>query len=224
LSVLCSTRKQLKQALALGAGAAACASGLAFAAGNPSLHTSRGCYLVGQRVGVRGSGFAPSRFYVLTIDGVYFGQASTDSNGSFSPNVLPGGLPAGVPQAVELLEASDGSRGASTRFTLTRPAGARFLHVTGSGSSLKAPIEVWGFSPTGARRTVYLHYVTPSGSARSTVKLGQTGGQCGYLRTARRPVFPFSITPGTWTFQVDTRSQYSRHPGTPVSRIRVTVH
>jgi hypothetical protein len=173
---------------------------------------------------VLGSGFAPSRSYVLTIDGVYFGQASTDANGSFSPHILPGGLPAGVPQAVDLLEASDGSTGASAHFTLTRPAGARFLKITGSGTSLKAPIEVWGFSTSGARRTVYLHYVTPSGRARSTAKLGHTGGQCGYLRTSRRPVFPFTISPGTWTFQIDTRSRYSRHPGTPVSRIRVTVH
>lgn len=223
MSVLCPTRRQLARALALGAGAAASVSGLAFGAGTPSLHTNRSCYVVSQPVRVTGSGFAPGRPYVLSIDGVFFGQASTDAQGSFSPQIVPGGLPAGVAQAVDQIEASDGSSTADATFTLTRSAGARFLRVSGKGASLKAPLEVWGFSLSGARRTVYLHYVTPAGRSRSNVKLGHTGGQCGYLRSSTKPLFPFGASPGTWTYQVDTKARYSRHPGGPVGRIEVTV-
>ena len=111
----------------------------------------------------------------------------------------------------------------AARFTLTRPAGARFLATSGSGTSLKAPIEVWGFSLSGKRVRVYVHYVAPRGRARKTVAVGRTGGQCGYLRTSDRKVFPFSPSRGTWTFQIDTRSRYSRHPRGPVQRIKVAV-
>jgi hypothetical protein len=174
---------------------------------------------------LNGTGFAPSRTYVLSIEGVYFGQDRTNSRGALAAGpILPGGLPAGYAQAVDHVEASDGTRSASASFTLTRPPGARFLATSGSGASLKAPIEVWGFSLNGARRHVYLHYVAPSGSARSTVALGRTGGQCGYLDTPPRRVFPFSPSPGSWTFQFDTRAGYSPHPGGPVWRIQVAVH
>src|SRR5581483_6766083 len=122
----------------------------------------------------------PLRTYVLSIDGVYFGQDTTDSTGTLNPRpILPGGLPAGYAQAVERVEVSDGTSSARTAFTLTRSAGARFLTVSGSGTSLRAPVEVWGYSLTGKRRRVYLHYVDPSGRARRTTGLGRTAGQCG---------------------------------------------
>src|SRR5580704_12189250 len=88
-------------ALAAG-GCLACAGALAArAASAPGLSTARGCYVVGQAVQLRGSGFAPSRTYVVTIDGVYLGQRTTDGQGNFSIPVHPGGLPAGRAQHVD---------------------------------------------------------------------------------------------------------------------------
>jgi hypothetical protein len=197
-------------------------AGLAAASGS-ALRTSRGCYLVGQAVIVSGSGFAPNRTFDLTDDGVDFGQASTNGSGAFSASFRPGGLGAGIAQTVELLNASDGTSSANATFTLTRPVGARFLASGGNPHTLKARFQVWAFARDGVEHTVYVHYVSPSGHARATVTLGHTGGQCGYLLTGPRRVFPFAPKIGNWTLQVDTRRAYARHPAGAVYRIRVRV-
>src|SRR5207248_1324784 len=97
-----------------------------------------------------------------------------------------------VVQHVDHLNATDGTQSADTTFTLTRPAQARFLAKRGNPNTLRAPFQVWGFALDGRVRAVYVHYVSPSGAMRQTVKLGKTGGQCGYLRTRRVRVFPFA--------------------------------
>ena len=113
------------------------------------MRTARGCYLVGTRVHLSGSGFAPDRAYVISIDGVYFGRGRTNANGALGSDdsLRPGGLPAGTAQVVDRLEASDGTRAARTRFTVTRRPGARFLASSGSSSTLRAPVEVLGIRP-----------------------------------------------------------------------------
>lgn len=194
------------------------------AAATPLVQTDKGCYLVGQHVHVTGSGFAASRTFVVSIDGVYFGSSLTDASGSFSAgSLIPGGLAAGIAQAVDTLQASDGTELGSTKFTLTRTAGARILATTGNPRTLRAPFQIWGFALDGTPRAVYLHWVAPHGSVRRTAQLGTTGGQCGYLLTAKRRVFPFAPSKGTWTLQLDTRQQYARAPGGPVARIRVAI-
>ena len=190
------------------------------AAPAPIVHTDRSCYLVGQQVGVTGSGFAPDRAFTVTIDGVSFGQNTTNASGGFSSSLVPGGLGAGIPQHVDHLLASDGSQKAGTNFTLTRPPGARFLASSGNPLTLRAPFQMWDF---GSGHTVYLHYVSPSGNLRQTVKLGTAGGQCGYLTTHKRRVFPFAPSKGRWTFQIDTRHGYAAHPAAPVARIHVKI-
>jgi hypothetical protein len=80
---------------------------------------------------------------------------------------------------------------------------------------------VWGFSLVGVIKPLYLHYVAPSGRLKKTVSLGTTRGSCGYLRTARRRVFPFTVAPGKWTLQVDTQQPYSRQA--PAPRVRISV-
>jgi hypothetical protein len=202
--------------LAAGAGAAAGAS-------VPAVHTGRGCYLVGQRVALRGSGFAPSREYVVSIDDVYFGNNTTNSRGGFQSALRPGGLGAGVAQAVEHVEATDGTVAARTDFTLTRAAGARLLVAGGNPRTLRAPFQVWAFALDGRRRPVYLHYVSPSGAVTLTASLGAATGQCGYLLTASRRLFPFTPTTGGWTLQLDTRHGYARRPRGPVARIGVRI-
>ena len=195
----------------------------ASAAQAPAISAGHGCYVVGQPVALSGRGFAGRREYVVSLDGVYFGESRTRSNGTFHSSLRPGGLGAGVAQQAEQLEVTDGTSVADTSFTLTRATGARFLATGGSAGALMAPFEIWDLSPGGARRTAYLHYVNPSGGLRETVALGTTGGQCGYLRTPKRRVFPFAPYPGSWTFQIDTRKAYSPHPGGSVARIRVGV-
>ncbi len=187
------------------------------------MRTGRGCYVVGQSVTVIGSGFAPNRAFEVAIDGVDFGEQKTDAAGAFRQSLTPGGLRANVVQHIENLNATDGTRSADTSFTVTRAAGARFLALRGNPNTLRAPFQVWGFALDGHPRTVYVHYVSPSGSMRQTVTLGKAGGQCGYLRTGRVRVFPFAPSRGRWTLQVDTRAAYTRRPHGPVSRIDVQI-
>jgi hypothetical protein len=187
------------------------------------LRTDRGCYFVRERVGLHGRGFAPSRTFVVTVDEVNFGSAGTDSNGAFDKSFVPGGLGANVIQHVFRVTAADGTSSAITRFTVSRRAGGRFLATSGDPKTLRAPFEAWGFATDGRRHLLYVHYVSPRGRARATVALGSTGGQCGYLRTASRRVFPFVPSFGTWTLQLDTSRKYSRRPSGPVTRIRVRI-
>jgi hypothetical protein len=189
----------------------------------PTVKTNRGCYLVGQTVMVSGAGFAANRSYDVAIDGVDLGQARTNATGGFATSLGPGGLDAGVIQSVDQLDATDGTSSADTTFTLTRSAGARFLASSGDPHTL-APFAVWGFALDGTVHPVYLHYVSPDGHLRSTVRLGNTGGQCGYLLTPRRHVFPFNPSLGTWKLQIDTTRGYSAHPAGPMAVIRVVIH
>jgi hypothetical protein len=170
-----------------------------------------------------GTGFAPSRTYLVTLDDVIFGGGSTNASGGFSASFRPGGLGANYAQLIDTVEATDGGSTAGATFTETRPTGARFLAAGGNPRTLKAPFELWDFSRAGAPLPVYLHYITPTGGVRRTVSLGRTGGQCGYLKTTPRRVFPFVPTPGTWTFQLDTHRQYRRSPPGPIARIKVGI-
>jgi hypothetical protein len=202
-------------------------SGLALAAARttPAIHTDRGCYSVGQRVKISGTGFAAAQVYDVAVDGIDFGQATTTTSGTFASRLIPGGLAAGQAQLVHHLDVSDGTSDAAATFTVSRGRpGARFLASGGDVRTLKASLEVWDFSPQGKNPSAYLHYVSPSGHAARTTSLGHAGGQCGYLRTGKLRVFPFSPSAGTWTLQVDTSRRYAKHPGGPVARISVQIH
>jgi hypothetical protein len=206
----------------------------AAASATPILGTNQACYLVGQRVAITGSGFAASRMYEVAVDGINFGLKTTDAFGGFTASLIPGGLGANIVQAPHALSASDGTSLTRTAFTVTRTTGARVLPgVGGTATTFRAPIQVWGFALTHGkpvasavapkRLPVYVHYVSPRGKLRKTVTLGRTGGLCGYLRTARRRVFPFVPARGTWTLQVDTNPRYSRLAAGPAAKIKLLV-
>jgi hypothetical protein len=195
----------------------------ASAAQSATIATGKSCYLVGQAARLTGSGFVATRIYTVTIDGIYFGQSTTSTAGAFAISVHPGGLPAGAPQHVDHLQVSDGTNLAETTFTVTRSLGARFLTSRGNPQTVRGRFQVWGFSLGGVARPVYVHYVNPSGQVRKTVQIGRAAGQCGYLTAGSRRLFPLSVSPGTWTLQLDSHRAYNRHPGGPVTRIRVTV-
>lgn len=200
------------------------------ASASPILQTNHGCYLVGQPVQITGSGFAPTRTYQVTVDGIDFGTSTTDSTGAFTAALRPGGLGANVVQAVHVLDATDGTSDTRIKFTVTRPAGARVIAGPGPPATLRAPFQVWGFGlggvPLGAtsiQLPVYVHYVGPHRRLRKTISLGHTRGQCGYLKTKARRLFPFIPARGNWTLQIDTSHAYSKHPLAPAAKIRVTV-
>ena len=209
-------------AIALGV-VALVAAGTAGAATAPTVQTDRGCYPVGQSVHFSGSGFAAQRAYEVAIDGVDFGQSETDGAGSLHDRLVPGGLPAGSAQSIDQLDVSDGSSDVTTTFTVTRSAGARFEASSGDPRALRAPFQVWGFSPGGVAVAVYVNYVSPSGQPRDTVALGRVGGQCGYLVTGPKRFFPFSPATGRWTLQADTQPGYSSRPRGPVARIYLNI-
>ncbi len=217
----------LRRSRGLAAAALACAvCGGAFAAvagAQPAVNTNRGCYVVGQTVQLSGRGFSPSRTYIVTVDGVFFGNRTTDSQGGLAVAVHPGGLPAGTAQHVDRVSVFDGTTFARANFTVTRPAGA-LIQTTGSTpSTVQARFRVWGYSLTGVTRPVYVHYVDPAGHQRAHKQLGQTAGACGTITTPRRTLFPFSVSPGKWILQVDTQKAYARHPTGPVTRIQVSI-
>jgi hypothetical protein len=215
----------LGRVLAIGAGASARTAATAAPAATPAptVRTDRHCYPVGRAVTVSGTGFAASRAVDVSIDGVDLGQSTTDAGGGFAGKLVPGGLGRGQAQGVDRLLASDGTSQAGTTFTVTNRIGARFLVSHGNPLKLHAPFEVWGFSMSGARLPVYLHYVAPSGHVHTTIALGHTGGQCGYLKTARKQFFPFLPSLGQWVLQVDSHKRYARRPHGPVARIRVRI-
>ena len=217
----------LRRVRAFAAAASACAvigaASAAAAVVQPTISTDRSCYVVGQAIQLSGQGFAPSRTYVVSVDGVLLGNRTTDSAGNFAIPVHPGGLPAGTAQHIDHIRVTDGTTEAATLFTVTRKAGAQIVTSGTTASSLQARFYVWGFSLGGTPRPVYVHYVAPSGRQQARTFLGQTGGSCGYITTPRRKLFPFSLSPGSWTLQVDTQKSYARHPGGPVTRIKVTI-
>jgi hypothetical protein len=209
---------------AIGAATGAYGCCLALAASpHPKVRTVHGCYRVGQPVRVSGSGFEPKHLYDIAIGGVDFGQRTTDATGSFRARLIPGGLGGGIVQHVNYLNATDGTKDATTTFTLTRGTGARFLATGGDPNTLRAPFQAWGFALDGKRRGLYLHYVGPSGRVRTTAFLGHTGGRCGYLQTKSRLVFPFNPTLGRWTLQIDWLRGYSSRPAGRFARILVRV-
>ena len=193
------------------------------AAANPSVSTDRGCYLDGQGVQLTGSGFHPGRLYDVTVDSVDFGQGTTTAGGELSFLLFLGSLSSRVVQSIDRLLVSDASSTASSTFTVTRGAGARLLNPAGKPRTLRTAIEVWGFAQDGVSKPVFLHYVAPSGTPRTTVMLGYTRGQCGRLVTRSLRLFPFVTAAGTWTLQIDTNAVYARRTTGPSARIRVRI-
>ena len=200
----------------------------------PVLTTDRGCYTVGQPVAITGIGFAPTRTFQLTLDGIDLGTSTTNVLGGFTATIRPGGLGANRVQEIEGLTATDGTSTSKATITVTRKTGGRVI-VTGGTTvtTLRAQFQVWGFAfvggmppasaTTSTKLPVYVHYVSPRKTLRRTVAVGNTGGQCGYLRSTARRLFPFVPSAGSWTLQLDTSRSYSKHPAGVVTRIDVRV-
>jgi len=101
-----------------------------------------------------------------------------------------------------------------------KPFGADFAPSRGDPQQLRVRFTVARF---GRNRPVYLHYVGPNHHLKRTVRLGTTSGRCGFLRTGRRRLFPFTAVPGTWRLRFDTRRNYRVRARAPFVTLAVQV-
>jgi hypothetical protein len=177
------------------------------AASAASVSTPEACYSSRKPVDFAGSGFRARAHFVATVGGrqVTSGSATRfgDVSGSFQ---APVPTRAGPGERVFTLRVSDGVRAATTRFRAA-VFGAGFSPTTGDPATLRVRFFAYDF---GTGRTVYLHYLRPDLTLRTTIALGVTRGPCGTLASARLRIFPFYARPGNWRLQLDTSRVYAR--------------
>jgi hypothetical protein len=179
-------------------------------AGAATLTTDTRCYQETQDVVVSGAGFTPLSAVTITRDDAVLGTAQADANGAFRNKFATPELPGAVRERAYRLSATDMLSTATTGYRATRIF-ANFRPSSGNPSTLRVRFTVNGFGLTRRRAPVYLHYVSPKGSARRTIRLGTAGGVCGTIRATRpRRLFPFNAQQGTWILQFDTRRTYQR--------------
>lgn len=176
-------------------------------------------------VTLTGSGFEPNASYQVTLDGLPLtgGTGVTDAAGNLSGRFVAPGVGTVSRTARQhrfRLGVQQGANQPETTFTVSRLA-ASFRPTVGDPLRLRVRFSVYGFRLDGASRPpVYLHYVGPSGRLARTVRLGSAGGDCGFLRTGRLRLFPFTPRSGAWRLQFDARRRYTR--GTARSRFLFT--
>jgi hypothetical protein len=166
-----------------------------------------GCYLSGGTGLLTGSGFRPDAAWTAKLAGTkQIGTGSIDARGRIRARFT---APAyhGTSGTRELtLSVTDGPHVASTTFLMT-PLAASFSPRTGDPATLRVRWRVLGL---GARHGVYVHYIQPNGKLKRTLRIGTTRGPCGSLKTGPIALFPFKYAYGTWTFQVDASSHFSK--------------
>jgi len=187
----------------------------ATAIGAPAAHaamllTDTRCYQETQEVIVNGAGFAPLSAVTIARDDKILGTAQADANGAFRNKFDTPELPDDVRERLYRLSATDAVNSAATSYRSTRIF-ANFKPGTGNPATLKVRFTVYGFGLVQRRAPIFLHYVSPKGTSRRTVRLGRAAGVCGRIDTTRkRHLFPFAAERGTWILQFDTRSRYER--------------
>jgi hypothetical protein len=193
--------------------ALACAAALvaAPAASAATLLTDSRCYQETQEVVLNGSGYTPLSTVTVSQDGAPLGTAQADAKGAFKRKFATPELPAGSPENVYTLTASDAQNSGTTRYRSTKVF-ADFSPASGDPTRLRVSFNVFGFGLARPHATVYLHYVPRStGKVRRTIKLGSVRGTCGVIRrTKPRKLFPFTPERGTWILQFDTVRHYER--------------
>jgi hypothetical protein len=127
--------------------------------------------------------------------------------GAFSPPMLGADE---LERRFTVAVASDAISASST-FTVTRLK-ANFSPTQGDPTKLKVRFSVAGFGLATHHPDVYVHYITPGGRLKQTIRLGRATGQCGRIaRTAQRKLFPFARPAlGKWQLQFDTAKSFTR--------------
>jgi hypothetical protein len=180
------------------------------AASAATIATDTRCYQETQEVVVRGAGFAPLSTINVARNGKVFASATADANGAFVGKFETPVTPDEVRERLYQLSASDTINTAMTTYRSTKIF-ANFKPGSGNPATLRVRFTVNGFGLAQRRAPVYLHYVSPKGSERRTVRLGTAAGVCGRIdQTRKRHLFPFEAERGTWILQFDTRREYER--------------
>lgn len=209
---------RLRPTLVLTAFAAA-GSGLPAAASAAEIHVNRACFADPadrpETVSVRGNGFAPNAPYRVILDGepLEGGSGSTDADGRMSGRFVAPSVRSVSRTArqhkFDLRVEQDGLQPA-VYFTVSRLF-ASFRPSGGDPRKLKVRFSAYGFSLLGQKRPpIYLHYVSPRGRLARTVRIGRGTGACGFRRTKKLRLFPFTPLRGSWRLQFDTRRSYTR--------------
>ena len=187
----------------------------------------RPCHLEGATVAVRGYGFTPgATFQVLLDDEPLSGGAGTVAPDGTAGGSLPATIGADRLETSHRVTIEEGAARVNARFRVTRVA-AGTVPRRGDPRTMRVRFRASGFGLGAATRPdLYLHYVSPRGRLRRTVRLGRAQGPCGTLRTASRRLFAFAPEPGRWRLQIDARRTYATgrpRPGFASATILVTV-
>jgi hypothetical protein len=181
------------------------------AAAAATLSTDASCYQETQDVVVSGAGYAPNDTIAISREGMAFGTADTDAAGAFQVKFPAPELARGERERAFTLTATDAALTMADVRYRTSKVFADFTPDTGNPKTLEVRFSISGFALLRAHPAVYLHYVSPSGKARRTVRLGVAHGSCGRIQqTRRRHLFPFAAERGRWVLQFDTSKTYSR--------------
>jgi hypothetical protein len=185
------------------------------AAHGAAVQTDRTCYLQTDRtnVTVSGNGFPAGRPYSVSLDGTALtgGLGTMDAGGAMQGAFAPPALTADELERTFTVAVTSDAVSAQSQFTVTRLK-ANFTPSEGDPTKLRVRFSVAGFGLAMHDPDVYVHYVTPKGKLKQTVRLGKATGQCGRIaRTAKRRLFPFR-TPalGKWQLQFDTSKSFTK--------------
>ena len=181
-----------------------------------------------------GTGFTPGEVVLLSAGSTTVGNAVAGADGSFRQRFqtpAPSQTGSHAHEAQFTFTATDNTDPTITAGVTFRTADVFGDYNPGDGdpTTLKVRFTAFGFAaglPAGAQAPiVYVHYVTPKGKLKRTISLGRGSGPCGSIpRTKLRKLFPFSLVPGTWALQFDTRKTYTRGKGSsPFLWDRVTL-
>ncbi len=188
----------------------AVAAAAAPAASAAALQTDTRCYQEQQEVVVRGSGFTPLSTINVARNGKVFASATADANGAFVGKFATPVTPDEVRERLYQLSATDTLNSAATSYRSTKIF-ANFRPDSGNPATLRVRFTINGFGLVRRRAPIYVHYVSPKGRERRSVRLGTASGVCGRIdRTRKRRLFPFDAEPGKWILQFDTRKKYER--------------
>jgi hypothetical protein len=178
----------------------------------PVIQTDRACYLDTPQttVTVTGNGFAPYTSYAASLDDQPLGSSTTNGQGAMQAAIKPSALAGDEHERTFTVQVA-ADQPATTTFSVTRFL-ATFTPATGDATRLQVRFSAFGFGLSGGTPDIYLHYVTPGGRLKKTVRLGRGQGPCGSIeQTAKRRLFPFRHpVNGKWRLQFDTSKTYRR--------------
>lgn len=190
--------------------ALACAASLAApaaAGARAVVRLAPACYQSGDTGILTGSGFTPNASWTAKLSGTHtLGTGHTDAHGRIRARFTAPHYHGTNGTRTLTLSVTDGPHVASTTFQMT-PLSATFAPKTGDPATLRVRWRVLGLGP---RHGVYVHYIKPDGTLKTTIRIGTTHGPCGTLKTGPIALFPFAYSYGKWLLQVDASHHFSR--------------